>query len=130
MDAGRFTELATAVGATGLGQTLGNPGPLTLFAPNDEAFAKLDPAAKANFFKPENKQKLINVLKLHVTNGNNTIESLVGPAFATFNGKSISVKKDGKGYIVGKSAKVVNANIKCTNGMIHEIDALLIPGDY
>lgn len=128
-DMGRFSELANAMTATGLGQILGEDGPFVIFAPNDEAFAKIDPAQKAMFFKPENKQKLINVMKLHVTKGRSTIESLEGTKVVTFNGKLLSVKKTANGYTVGK-ANVVKANIAATNGMIHEIDAVLLPADY
>lgn len=128
-DLGRFSELANAMTATGLGQILGEDGPFVIFAPNDEAFAKIDPAQKSMFFKPENKQKLINVMKLHVTKGRSTIESLEGTKVVTFNGKLLSVKKGASGYTVGK-ANVVKANIAATNGMIHEIDAVLLPADY
>lgn len=128
-DLGRFSELANAITATGLGQILGEDGPFVIFAPNDEAFAKIDPAQKAMFFKPENKQKLINVMKLHVTKGRSTIESLEGTKVVTFNGKLLSVKKTANGYTVGK-ANVVKANIAATNGIIHEIDAVLLPADY
>ena len=128
-DLGRFSELANAMTATGLGQILGEDGPFVIFAPNDEAFAKIDPAQKAMFFKPENKQKLINVMKLHVTKGRSTIESLEGTKVVTFNGKLLPVKKTANGFTVGK-ANVVKANIAATNGMIHEIDAVLLPADY
>ena len=128
-DMGRFSELANAMAATGLAQILGEDGPFVIFAPNDEAFAKIDPAQKTMFFKPENKQKLINVMKLHVTKGRSTIESLEGTKVVTFNGKLLSVKKTANGYTVGK-ANVVKANIAATNGMIHEIDAVLLPADY
>jgi uncharacterized surface protein with fasciclin (FAS1) repeats len=128
-DLGRFSELANAMTATGLGQILGEDGPFVIFAPNDEAFAKIDPAQKAIFFKPENKQKLINVMKLHVTKGRSTIESLEGTKVVTFNGKLLPIKKTASGFTVGK-ANVVKANIAATNGMIHEIDAVLLPADY
>ncbi|MCC6684243.1 MAG: fasciclin domain-containing protein, partial [Bacteroidia bacterium] len=128
-DLGRFSELANAMAATGLAQVLGEDGPFVIFAPNDEAFAKIDPAQKSIFFKPENKQKLINVMKLHVTKGRSTIESLEGTKVVTFNGKLLPIKKTANGFTVGK-ANVVKANIAATNGMIHEIDAVLLPADY
>lgn len=130
LEMGRFTQLAKCVEATGLGNELGNPGPITLFAPNDEAFAKIPGMAIDQYLKPENKAKLVKVLSLHVTKGDASIEELAeAPKFVTVNGKALKVKKEGKGFTVGK-ANVVKSNIKCANGVIHEIDAVLLPSDY
>lgn len=130
LEIGRFTQLAKCVEATGLGGELGSEGPITLFAPNDEAFAKIPGISIDEYLKPANKAKLIKVLALHVTKGNATLDDMAGaPAFLTSGGKSIKVKKTDKGFTVGK-ANVVKGNIKCTNGMIHEIDAVLLPSDY
>lgn len=130
LEIGRFTQLAKCVEATGLGGELGSEGPITLFAPNDEAFAKIPGISIDEYLKPANKAKLIKVLALHVTKGNATLDDMAGaPAFLTSGGKSIKVKKTDKGFTVGK-ANVVKGNIKCTNGMIHEIDAVLSPSDY
>ena len=130
LEMGRFTQLAKCVEATGLGNELGNPGPITLFAPNDEAFAKIPGMTIDQYLKPENKAKLVKVLSLHVTKGDATIEELAeAPKFVTVNGKALKVKKEGKGFTVGK-ANVIKSNIKCANGVIHEIDAVLLPSDY
>lgn len=130
LEIGRFTQLAKCVEATGMGNELGNNGPITLFAPNDEAFAKIPGMTIDQFLKPENKAKLIKVLSLHVTKSDATIEELSeAPAFVTGGGKALKVKKGAKGFTVGK-ANVVKSNIKCSNGMIHEIDAVLLPSDY
>ncbi len=130
LEIGRFTQLAKCVEATGLGGELGSDGPITLFAPNDEAFAKIPGISIDEYLKPANKAKLIKVLALHVTKGNATLDDMAGaPAFLTSGGKSIKVKKTDKGFTVGK-ANVVKGNIKCSNGMIHEIDAVLLPSDY
>lgn len=130
LEIGRFTQLAKCVEATGMGNELGNAGPITLFAPNDEAFAKIPGMTIDQYLKPENKAKLIKVLSLHVTKSDATIEELSeAPAFVTGGGKALKVKKGAKGFTVGK-ANVVKSNIKCSNGMIHEIDAVLLPSDY
>lgn len=130
LEIGRFTQLAKCVEATGLGGELGSDGPITLFAPNDEAFAKIPGISIDEYLKPANKAKLIKVLALHVTKGNATLDDMAGaPAFLTSGGKSIKVKKTDKGFTVGK-ANVIKGNIKCSNGMIHEIDAVLLPSDY
>ncbi|MFA7380568.1 MAG: fasciclin domain-containing protein [Bacteroidia bacterium] len=130
LEIGRFTQLAKCVEATGMGNELGNNGPITLFAPNDEAFAKVPGMTIDQYLKPENKAKLIKVLSLHVTKSDATIEELSeAPAFITGGGKALKVKKGAKGFTVGK-ANVIKSNIKCTNGMIHEIDAVLLPSDY
>ena len=130
LEIGRFTQLAKCVEATGLGGELGSEGPITLFAPNDEAFAKIPGISIDEYLKPANKAKLIKVLALHITKGNASLDDMAGaPAFLTSGGKSIKVKKTDKGFTVGK-ANVVKGNIKCTNGMIHEIDAVLLPSDY
>ena len=124
LEIGRFTQLAKCVEATGLGGELGSEGPITLFAPNDEAFAKIPGISIDEYLKPANKAKLIKVLALHITKGNASLDDMAGaPAFLTSGGKSIKVKKTDKGFTVGK-ANVVKGNIKCTNGMIHEIDEI------
>jgi uncharacterized surface protein with fasciclin (FAS1) repeats len=125
--AGSFDKLVTAVKAAGLVETLKGKGPFTVFAPTDEAFAKLPAGTLDNLLKPENKAKLVALLTYHVVPKKLTAKKVVIMTSAkTVNGHSLTFKfKDG--WVLVDNAKVVKTDIMCTNGMIHGIDAVVLP---
>jgi uncharacterized surface protein with fasciclin (FAS1) repeats len=124
---GAFKTLATAVTAAGLVDTLKGAGPFTLFAPNDEAFAKLPAGTVADLVKPENNAKLKAILRLHVMAGKVMAADVSGKKLspASVNGEALHV--DGTDGVTVNGAKVVSADIACTNGVIHAIDTVLLP---
>ena len=125
--AGKFNTLAAALKAAGLVDTLKGDGPFTVFAPTDEAFAKLPAGTVETLLKPENKEKLKSVLTYHVVSGKAMSTDLKdGQSVPTVNGKSASVKIDGGKVTVG-DANVVKADIAASNGVIHVIDTVLMP---
>ena len=125
--AGNFKTLVTAVQAAGLVDTLKGPGPFTVFAPTDEAFAKLPAGTVEELLKPENKEKLVAILTYHVVPAKAMAKDVAGlPAPKTVNGKELKLKADGGSVMVDK-AKVTKADIECSNGVIHVIDTVLLP---
>jgi len=127
VSAGSFNTLVAAVKAAGLVDTLKGPGPFTVFAPTDEAFAKLPPGTVEDLLKPENKAKLISILTYHVVPGKIMAKDVVKLQSAkTVNGQELAVKAAVGSVMVG-NAKVVKTNIQCTNGVIHVIDTVLLP---
>jgi uncharacterized surface protein with fasciclin (FAS1) repeats len=128
--AGTFKTLAAALGAADLVGTLKGDGPFTVFAPSDEAFAKLPAGTVENLLKPENKEKLKEILLLHVVPGNVYAADVVKLTEAkTAGGKVVKVSADG-GVKVGTTtglANVVKTDIKAKNGVIHVIDAVILP---
>ena len=125
--AGKFNTLVAAVKAADLVETLKGDGPFTVFAPTDDAFSKVDPAAIQELLKPENKEKLQSILTYHVVSGKVLAEDVVKLTSAkTVNGQEVKVAvADGKATIDG--ANVVATDIKCGNGVIHVIDAVIMP---
>jgi uncharacterized surface protein with fasciclin (FAS1) repeats len=125
--AGSFKTLAAALGAAGLVETLKGEGPFTVFAPTDEAFAKLPAGTVEELLKPENKAKLTDILTYHVVAGNVASDAAVKLSTATaLNKKTIKLEvKDGALYL--NASKVTTADVKCSNGVIHIIDAVLLP---
>jgi len=125
--AGSFTTLAKALQAAGLVETLKGAGPFTVFAPTDEAFAKLPAGALEDLLKPENKAKLTAVLTYHVVPGKVMASQVTGLTSAkTVNGEPLSIAvKDGAVMVGG--AKVVKTDIAASNGVIHVIDSVLLP---
>lgn len=128
--AGTFKTLAAALGAAELVSTLKGEGPFTVFAPTDEAFAKLPAGTVENLLKPENKDKLKEVLLLHVVPGSAYAADVVKlTETKTAGGKTISIStEDGVkvGTATGK-ANVTKTDIKAKNGVIHVIDAVILP---
>jgi len=123
-DAGSFTTLLSAVDAAGLGETLAGGGPFTVFAPSDEAFAKL-PAGTVESLLAE-PAKLTEVLTYHVVPGRVTAADAAGMTSApTVHGSELPISTDG-GVHVG-DANVVSADIEASNGLIHVIDRVLLP---
>ena len=122
-----FSTLVAAVKAAGLAETLSGPGPFTVFAPTNEAFAKLPAGTVESLLKPENKEKLVAILTYHVVPGTVKAKDVVGLTEAkTVNGKAAKVAvKDGAVMI--DNAKVVKTDIVSKNGVIHVIDAVILP---
>ena len=127
VDAGKFKTLAAALKAAGLVDTLKGDGPFTVFAPTDEAFAKLPKGTVESLLKPENKEKLADILKYHVVASKAMAKDVAGMKSAkTVNGKKLKLKVDGEKVMVNEST-VTKADIEASNGVIHVIDAVLMP---
>jgi transforming growth factor-beta-induced protein len=125
--AGSFKTLVAAVQAAGLADTLKGPGPFTVFAPTDEAFAKLPAGTVEDLLKPENKDKLAKILTYHVVAGKVMAADAAKLTSAkTVNGKELTVKAEGGGVKID-AANVVKTDIECSNGVIHVIDAVVLP---
>lgn len=127
---GSFNTLVAAVKAAGLVDTLSGKGPFTVFAPTDAAFAKLPEGTVAGLLKPENKATLVKILTYHVVSGNVPSKNIkAGSALVkTVEGNAIKVTKTSKGVVIDNS-KVVAADVKASNGVIHVIDTVLLPPD-
>jgi uncharacterized surface protein with fasciclin (FAS1) repeats len=125
--AGSFNTLATALQAAGLVDTLEGKGPFTVFAPTDEAFAKLPAGTLESLLKPENKDKLRAILLYHVVPGDVTAAQVVKLSSAkTVNGQDVSIMVS-NGTVMVNDAKVVKTDVLASNGVIHVIDTVLIP---
>jgi uncharacterized surface protein with fasciclin (FAS1) repeats len=125
--AGSFNTLAAALKAAGLVETLKGPGPFTVFAPTDEAFAKLPAGTLESLLKPENKAKLAGILTYHVVPGKVMAADVVKLTSAkTVNGQSVKVAVNG-GKVTVNGANVVKTDIAASNGVIHVIDAVMLP---
>ena len=123
-----FNTLILAVKSAGLVGTLRGEGPFTVFAPTDEAFAKLPPGTLEDLLKPENRAKLQAILTYHVVPGKVMASDVVGLDSAkTVNGQSLRVHTFGNTVMVD-DAKVIKADIDCNNGVIHVIDSVVLPG--
>ena len=124
--AGSFNTLATALTAAGLVDTLKGKGPFTVFAPTDEAFAKLPAGTVADLLKPENKAKLTAILTYHVVGGKVMAADVAKMSSAkTVQGQNVMVNTMG-GVTINQS-KVVKADVEASNGVIHVIDTVLMP---
>ena len=127
--AGSFKTLVAAVQAAGLVDTLKGDGPFTVFAPTDEAFAKLPKGTVESLLKPENKGKLVSILTYHVVPGKVMAADVVKVKEAkTVQGQKVAVKVD-NGKVMIDNANVLKTDIGCTNGVIHVIDAVILPSD-
>jgi transforming growth factor-beta-induced protein len=125
--AGNFKTLAAALKAADLVETLKGKGPFTVFAPTDEAFGKLPKGTVEDLLKPENKKKLAGILTYHVVSGKVMAADVVKLSSAkTVQGSEVKIKvEDGK--VMVDNAKVVKTDIPCSNGVIHVIDAVILP---
>jgi len=127
VSAGSFKTLTAALEAAGLVETLKGKGPFTVFAPTDEAFAKLPEGTLKSLLMPANKQKLTAILTYHVVAGNVKAADVIKLSSAkTLNGQSVMVKVV-RGKVLINGATVVKADIAATNGTIHVIDTVLLP---
>jgi uncharacterized surface protein with fasciclin (FAS1) repeats len=124
VSAGQFNTLVKAVQAAGLVDTLKGEGPFTVFAPTDEAFAKL-PAGTVEALL-QDKQKLAQILTYHVVPGKVTASQVKPGAVKTVQGQSLSVRAEGGGVMVD-NARVIQADVMASNGVIHVIDTVVLP---
>ncbi|MEO7718230.1 MAG: fasciclin domain-containing protein [Capsulimonas sp.] len=134
------TTLVAAVKAAGLVDTLSGPGPFTVFAPTNKAFAKLPAGTVDTLLKPENKDKLTAVLTYHVVSGTYSASKLMGlikaghgmTTLKTVEGGKLTLMKSGKGISVkdakGDVSHVTIADVMQSNGVIHVVDTVLLPG--
>lgn len=125
--AGSFTTLVAAVQAAGLVETLKGAGPFTVFAPSDDAFAGLPAGTVDELVKPENKDKLTAILLLHVLPGAIKSTDVAGKQLDATTAGGNTVHVDGTDGVTVDGAKVVTADIACSNGIIHVIDAVILP---
>ena len=125
-NAGNFNTLLKAAVEAGLANTLSEDGPFTVFAPTDSAFEKLPDEVIISLLKNENKDKLVSILKFHVIAGIYPSDKLPLLPLKTLNGQDVNFKVD-DGDIFINGAKVLKANIKASNGIIHVIDGVLTP---
>ncbi len=125
---GRFTTLAAALGAADLIDTLKGEGPFTVFAPTDDAFALLPEGTVETLLLPENLEQLKSILLYHVVSGKVMAEDVVTLTSAdTVLGEAITIKvEDGKVYL-NDTIEVIITDIEASNGVIHVIDAVLLP---
>ncbi|NIO63384.1 MAG: fasciclin domain-containing protein [Gammaproteobacteria bacterium] len=125
--AGSFNTLVAAVKAADLVETLKGEGPFTVFAPTDDAFAKLPAGTLDDLLKPENKAKLQAILTYHVVPGKVMADDVVKLDSAkTVNGQSLTIKVE-SGAVMVDNAKVVKTDIRASNGVIHVIDTVVLP---
>jgi len=128
--AGSFKTLVAAVKAAGLVDTLKGPGPFTVFAPTDEAFAKLPKGTLDSLLQPENRDKLTAILTYHVVPARATAADVKGmksgTKVATANGAKITLRHNSRGVSVN-GARVIKADIMASNGVIHVIDRVILP---
>jgi uncharacterized surface protein with fasciclin (FAS1) repeats len=124
--AGNFKTLVAAVQAAGLVDTLKGAGPFTVFAPTDEAFAKLPAGTVEDLLKPENKDKLVAILTYHVVPGKVMAADVKTGNVKTVNGAEVPLSRSGS-FVGVDQALVTKADISATNGVIHIIDQVLIP---
>jgi uncharacterized surface protein with fasciclin (FAS1) repeats len=124
ISAGQFNTLVKAVKEAGLVDTLKGKGPFTVFAPTDEAFAKLPAGTVEALLK--DKQKLTQVLTYHVVPGRVTASQVKPGAVKTVQGQSLRLSKEG-GAVMVDEAKVIKADVMASNGVIHVIDSVVLP---
>ena len=125
--AGSFNTLAAALQAAGLVETLNGKGPFTVFAPTDEAFAKLPAGTVESLLKPENREKLKAILTYHVVAGRVTAEQVTKLASAkTVQGSDVKISTK-NGAVTVNGAKVLKTDVMASNGVIHVIDQVILP---
>ncbi len=126
--AGSFNTLVAAVEAAGLVETLKGEGPFTVFAPTDEAFAKLPEGTVENLLKPENKDQLVQVLTYHVVPGKTMSSDIAGKKLEveTVEGQMVTIDAS-NGAVMVDEATVIQADVDTDNGVIHVIDTVILP---
>ena len=125
--AGSFKTLVAAVQAAGLVETLKGAGPFTVFAPSDTAFEALPAGTVDTLVKPENKEQLTKILTLHVLPGKVMAADVAGKTLSPKSVNGEALKVDGTNGVSVNGAKVVTADIACTNGVIHVIVKVILP---
>jgi uncharacterized surface protein with fasciclin (FAS1) repeats len=126
-DAGTFTILLAAVKAAGLGSTLAGKGPMTLFAPTDDAFAKLPKGTMENLLKPENKEKLQHLLTYHLVMGRVTSRDFLGKRLEAATAEGGILLIDATKAIMVDDARIIKTDLVADNGFIHVIDTVVMP---
>jgi len=127
--AGSFDTLVAAVQAAGLEETLRGEGPFTVFAPTNDAFAALPEGTVENLLQPDSRDQLVQILTMHVVSGDVRAADVVGMSAApTLEGTELPVTADGGTVTVG-GATVVQTDIEASNGVIHVIDAVILPAE-
>jgi uncharacterized surface protein with fasciclin (FAS1) repeats len=126
MKAGSFGTLLAAAKAAGLVETLQSAGPFTVFAPTDEAFSKLPEGLVEALLKPENKDTLVKVLTYHVLATEVHAADVPAGDVVTVEGSTISLELGDK-VVINGSANVTSTDVMASNGVIHVIDAVLVP---
>lgn len=127
VDAGQFTTLAAALEAADLIDTLKGEGPFTVFAPTDEAFSKLPEGILDSLLLPENRDQLVSILTYHVVTGKVMAADVVKlDSATTVNGTDVDISVDGETVRIDQ-ANVISADIAASNGVIHVIDAVILP---
>ena len=121
-----FSTLVAAVKAAGLAEALSSEGPFTIFAPTNEAFAKLPAGTVESLLKPENKEKLAAILKYHVVAGKVMAADVSAGEVETLNGAKATISIEGGKVMIDK-ATVVKTDIAGSNGVIHVIDSVILP---
>jgi uncharacterized surface protein with fasciclin (FAS1) repeats len=127
VEAGSFNTLVAAVKAAGLVEALKGDGPFTVFAPSDEAFAKLPAGTVESLLEPENIDKLKAILTYHVVSGKILSADVKPGRIETLQGSKLSVSNK-KGALMVDQAKIVATDVTASNGVIHVIDAVIMPG--
>ena len=139
LNADNLTTLVAAVQAAGLVETLGTDGPFTVFAPDNDAFAKLPAGTVDNLLKPENKEMLSHILTAHVVSANATSEAAMQMIaddggehhVTTVSGDALTLRMDGDKLVIldesGNTATVTQADVLQKNGVVHVIDSVLMP---
>jgi len=127
VEAGSFKTLVAAVTAAGLGATLKGPGPFTVFAPNDAAFAKLPQGTIDTLLKPENKAKLVSILSYHVVSGKVMSKDIAGKTTTAKSVQGAEISIDATKDVMVDKAKVIKADIETSNGVIHVVDTVMMP---
>ena len=127
VSAGNFKTLVAAVQAAGLAETLKGAGPFTVFAPTDEAFAKLPAGTVEDLLKPENKEKLAAILTYHVVPGKVMAADVAGKQTMVKSVQGSEITVNGTDGVMVDNAKVTTADIAADNGVIHVIDTVIMP---
>lgn len=127
ISAGTFTTLVSALTAAELVEALKGEGPFTVFAPTDEAFAKLPEGTVEELLKTENKDQLVNILKFHVVPARVMAADVTTMEADTLAGTKVNVVVAEDGTVTYQGANVVKTDIDCTNGVIHVIDTVAMP---
>jgi uncharacterized surface protein with fasciclin (FAS1) repeats len=124
-----LTKLSAVLQASDMATFLSSKGPFTLFAPTDSAFSKLPPGTLGELLRPENKERLQHILLFHVVSGKKPTakDMLTIPSLMSCEGSPLSLKTTKSGAQFVLKAKIIHADIKCENGIIHEIDTVLMP---
>ncbi len=125
--AGSFTTLVAAVQAAGLVDTLKGPGPFTVFAPTDDAFAALPAGTVETLLQPENLDTLRSILTYHVVAGNFPAASLLGTRGSLTSVQGQGLHIDGRDGVRVENATVITPDVFASNGVIHVIDAVMLP---